>query len=94
MFANETQISFSVEERHILLLRKRILYCINKLLDMHAWIQVYNESIHTWLHVHRDYIDISANDYYLIKIFIFLREDTILVQLQAQIEKGRCTEKH
>ena len=23
------------------------------------------------LHVHRDYIDISANNYYLIKIFIF-----------------------
>ena len=30
-----------------------------------------NESIQTWLHAHRDYIDIFANNYYLLKIFIF-----------------------
>ena len=30
-----------------------------------------NESIHTWLNVHRDYIDILTNSYYFTKIFVF-----------------------
>ena len=38
----------------------------------HIQLNTYkNESINTWLHIHRDYIFIFENNYYLMKIFTF-----------------------
>ena len=42
--------------------------------------QIPNEGIHTWVHVHRDYI--FANN--ISRFLYFLTEDTILVQLQEK----------